>query len=140
MKLNVANKSELAEQLYNVQTQTGLSVLVSLAICAIETGWGRNLRSKSAPTYNLWNFGCSSSLGDWGHYFDNAGGIANAFQIFHDEFLKQYYDPGSDTIKSKGGPFKTLAQMSDTYCPSSIQFYWATDVGKCAVMISNFIL
>lgn len=134
-RLNVSDKEGLAKQLYNVQTSTGLSVLVSLAICANETGWARSF---AGSYYNFWNFGANSSKGEFGHYFDNAGGVAPAFEIFHNEFLRQYYTEGNSTVKANGGPWKSLQEMESTYCPSPAG--WATVIGKCAVMLVNFIV
>lgn len=134
-RLCVSDKEGLAKQLYNVQTSTGLSVLVSLAIAANETGW---CRSFAGSYYNMWNFGANSSKGEFGHYFDNAGGIAPAFQIFHNEFLRQYYTEGNSTVKANGGPWKSLREMESTYCPSPAG--WSTVIGKCAVMLMDCIL
>ena len=123
------SKSELSKfdidttskDLYTVQTNSNMSVLISLAIAALETGWTKYVSAKN----NYWNFGHNSSGWDL-HYFDNFTTPGECFDKYHNELIKQYYN-------QRG--LKTLATIGPTYSSNS----WATSVGACAKTCINAI-
>lgn len=131
------SSTDIANDIYKAQEETGLSALISLGIGAQESGWGTS--SIAHAKNNIWG---------WGAYNSSPSASATTFSSdvysqfvrWNDNFLSTYYKGYGATTLNAVGTGDNPAGMGYAYNnDGSINTSYPDTIASCIIMMLNVI-